>query len=247
MFLDPRTRLFVALAGMFITCLLVGDIIGGKLYQVEVGSLALTISVGMIPFPIVFLLTDLLNEFYGARATRFVTLVGFAMAWLTILILQAAVQVPWAPFTSAADWAGVRPDSFDNIFASSTRILIASTFAYLLAQLVDIGIFHLIKKRTNNRLLWLRATGSTVVSQGIDTVVIQVLAWYGLMPVTSIVSIIVTSYLVKIVIAIGLTPLIYAGHAVVERALGILPVQVASEPGPASEADDDEPEGEPVV
>jgi hypothetical protein len=202
----------------------------------------------MIPFPVVFLLTDLLNEFYGARATRFVTLVGFAMAWLTILVLQVAVHVPWAPFTMAADWTGVRPGSFDNIFASSTRILIASTFAYLLAQLIDIGVFHLIKRRTQGRLLWLRATGSTVVSQGIDTVVIQVLAWYGVMPLSNIVSIIVTSYVVKLVIAIGLTPLIYAGHALVERVLGIRPVQL-SEPEPVSELDEDDEdvEAEPVT
>ncbi len=232
--LDSRVRLFVVLSAMFVTCLLVGDIIGGKLYQAKLGGLALTISVGMIPFPVVFLLTDLLNEFYGKKATRFVTLVGFAMAWLTILILQVAVQVPWAPFTRAADWGGVRPESFHNIFASSTRILVSSTFAYLVAQLVDIGMFNALKKRTGNRLLWLRATGSTVVSQGIDTVVIQFLAWWGVLPVSDIVSIIVTSYLVKVVIAVACTPLIYAGHAVVERSLGIEPVTLDSDGEPAT-------------
>jgi queuosine precursor transporter len=224
--LDGRLKLFVFLAGLFFTCLIVGDLIGGKLYQTEIGGHAVTISVGMIPFPIVFLLTDLINEFYGKRAARFVTTVGFVMAWLTIGVLVLAGQVPFAGFTSAADWSGVNQEAFDRVFGSSTRILMASTAAYLTAQLIDIFIFHLLKERTHGRFLWLRATGSTVVSQGIDTVVIQFLAWYGVMPVSDILSIIVTSYIVKVVIAIALTPAIYAGHALVERGLKLEPIDV---------------------
>lgn len=219
--IDARARLFVFLAATFVTCLLVGDLIGGKLYQVDVGGVALTISVGMIPFPLVFLLTDLLNEFYGKRATRYVTLVGFIMAWLTIATLALAGAVPWAPFTHADDWTGVTAEAFDRVFTSSMRILMASTFAYLVGQLVDIWVFHFLRRRTGGRMLWLRATGSTVVSQGIDTIVIQSLAWYGIMPLADIVSIMVTSYAVKLVAAIALTPLIYAGHAVLERTLGL--------------------------
>lgn len=222
--LDARVKLFVLLAGLFITCLIVGDLIGGKLYRLDAGGLELTISVGMIPFPLVFLLTDLINEFYGARAARWVTTVGFLMAWLTIGVLALATAVPWAPQTTAADWAGVNQPAFDRVFASSTRILVASTAAYLVAQLIDIGIFHLLKRRTHGRLLWLRATGSTVVSQGVDTVIIQFLAWWGIMEIGDIISIILTSYLVKLVIAIALTPAIYAGHALVERGLGLAPM-----------------------
>lgn len=221
--LDARLKLFVFLAGLFITSLIVGDLIGGKLYQVEIAGYPLTISVGMIPFPIVFLLTDLINEFYGKRVARFVTLVGFAMAWFTIAVLAIAAEVPWAPFTSSPDWTGVNQPAFDNIFASSQRILLASTVAYLTAQLIDITVFHFFKRKLHGRFLWLRATGSTVVSQLVDTVVIQFLAWTGVLPVADIVSIIVTSYLVKVIIAIALTPAIYAGHALVERGLGLEP------------------------
>src|SRR5688572_28142783 len=145
--LDARLKLFVFLAGLFVTSLIVGDLIGGKLYQAEIGGLALTISVGMIPFPIVFLLTDLINEFYGKRAARFVTFVGFSMAVFTIVILATADAVPFAGFTEAADWTGVNASSFERIFASSQRILLASTLAYLSAQLVDITIFHFLKRR----------------------------------------------------------------------------------------------------
>jgi queuosine precursor transporter len=224
--LDARVKLFVFLAGLFVTCLIVGDLIGGKLYQTEVGDHVVTISVGMIPFPIVFLLTDLINEFYGQRAARWVTAVGFVMAWLTIGVLQLARAVPIAGFTEAATWHNVNDEAFERVFGSSTRILMASTAAYLLAQLIDIGIFHLLKRRTHGRFLWLRATGSTVVSQGIDTVIIQFLAWYGVMPVGDIVSIIITSYLLKVTVAILLTPAIYAGHALVERGLKLQPIKV---------------------
>lgn len=220
---DARLKLFLFLACLFVTSLLVGDLIGGKLYETEVGGLMLIISVGMIPFPIVFLLTDLINEFYGARVARFVTLVGFVMAWFTILVLIVAGLVPWAPFTQGPDWTGVRQASFDNIFASSRKILICSTVAYLLGQLIDIFIFHALRRRLKGRFLWLRATGSTVVSQFLDTVVINLLVWYGTMPLSNLVSIMATSYLVKLVTAIGLTPLIYGGHALVERGLGMRP------------------------
>jgi uncharacterized integral membrane protein (TIGR00697 family) len=223
--LDARLKLFVFLAGLFITSLIVGDLIGGKLYQVEVAGTPLTISVGMIPFPIVFLLTDLINEFYGKRVARYLTLVGFAMAWFTIAVLAVAEVVPFAPFTAGADWNGINQESFDRVFASSQRILLASTFAYLVAQLIDIAVFHFVKRKLGGRFLWLRATGSTVVSQGIDTVVIQFLAWWGNLPVSTILSIIVTSYLVKVVVAIAVTPLLYAGHALVERGLGLEPAR----------------------
>jgi hypothetical protein len=224
--LDARTKLFLALAGLFLTSLLVGDLIGGKLFQTQLGGLTLTITVGMIPFPVVFLLTDLINEFYGQKAARYLTMVGFAMAWVTILYVQVADQVPFAPFTTGPSWDGVDANSYDRVFMSSTRILMASTAAYLVAQLLDIGIFHALRARTGGKALWLRATGSTLVSQLIDTVLIQFLAWTGRLPVEDIWSIIWTSYLVKVAIAIALTPLLYAAHEIVERRLGIAPVAV---------------------
>lgn len=221
---DRRIVLFLFLTGSFVTALVVGDIIGGKLMDVTVLGHTFTISAGMLPFPLTFLLTDLLNEFYGNRAARLVTWVGFFMAAFAFALITVAVALPWAPFTFDAGWGGMRSEAFDNIFAGSQRILIASMLAYLVAQFVDIGVFHLLKKRTQNRLLWLRATGSTVVSQMIDTIVIQVVAWYGLLPLAKIANVALSSYAVKLAVAIALTPLIYAGHALLERGLGLRPV-----------------------
>jgi queuosine precursor transporter len=227
--LDRRLQLFVLLASLFVTCLLVGDIIGGKLLQLTVGEQAFVISAGMIPFPITFLLTDLLNEFYGKRAARFVTWVGFGMALLAFTLIGVAVEVPFAPFTHEASWQGVTQGAFDNVFAGSKRILFASMVAYLLSQFSDIALFNVLKRRTRGRLLWLRATGSTVVSQLLDTVTVQVIAWWGLLSVPQIGALVLTSYAVKLVVAVGLTPLIYAGHALLERQLGMHPVPLDAE------------------
>lgn len=221
---DRRTQLFIVLAATFVTCLLVGDIIGGKLLEYFGWQISFVISAGLVAFPVTFVITDLLNEFYGHRAARFVTWVGFAMAILGFSIIQVTIALPWPGFTRAAGYDSVTQGSFDAVFASSKRILIASMVAYLIGQFTDIAVFRLLKRLANNKLLWLRSTGSTVVSQLVDTVVVSAVAWWGTSNQARIPSMIGTSYAVKLLIAIGLTPVIYAGHALVERLMGIEPV-----------------------
>lgn len=228
--IDARLKLFVVLAALFCTCLVVGDIIGGKLIEARVLGLTIPLTVGMIPFPVTFLLTDLLNEFYGKQAARFVTWVAFAMAALAFVFLYVALEIPIAEATRAPSWTGVTEAGFDNVFSGSLRMIVASLSAYLVAQFADIGIFHLLRRATQGRMLWLRATGSTVVSQGIDTITIQVVAWYGKMSASDIFAIMLSSYLIKFLIAVGLTPAIYAGHALVERVLELEPQPTDTEP-----------------
>lgn len=223
MFLDKRHKLFLVLAGIFTTCLVVGDIIGGKLIEWSWFGIPFTTTVGMIPFPVTFLLTDVLNEFYGKRAARFVTMVAFAMAVLSFTLVYIGAAAPFAAMTRAPDWNGVTEASFNNVFLGSLRMIVASLCAYLISQFVDIAVFQLLKRRTGGRLLWLRASGSTAVSQLIDTIVITFVAWSGQMPTSKLVSIIYTAYGLKLLIAVGLTPLIYLCHALVERGLGIPP------------------------
>ncbi len=230
--LDRRIALFVTLTGAFVTCLVVGDIIGNKLTQATVYGKAYVISAGMIPFPVTFLRTDLLPEFYGKQAARFVTLVGFACATFTIAVLSVAVQLPWADLTTGADWQGVTKATFDNVFAGSQRILFASLVAYMVAQFTDIAVFHALKRLTRNKLLWARATGSTLISQLIDTGIVQMIAWVGLLPLAEIFGIAVNSYIVKVVIAVSLTPLIYIGHGLLEQVMGIEPVVLDDDGNP---------------
>jgi len=234
--LDRRMQLFVVLAAVFVTSLVVGDLIGVKLFEVHVGSVVAVMSIGMLPFPVTFLLTDILNEFYGKKAARYVTWVGFFMAIFAYAVIAIAVQVPWAPLTRAPDFKGTVESAFNNVFAGSQRILAASMMAYLVGQFADITIFNLLKRTTNNRLLWLRATGSTLVSQLIDTTVVQFVAWTGVLPTATIFSIIYTSYIVKLLIAVGLTPFIYLGHGIVERKLGIKPVVLGADGEPLPES-----------
>lgn len=244
MILDRRIQLFVVLAGLFVTSLVVGDIIGVKLFEVKLGPVLAVMSIGMLPFPVTFLLTDILNEFYGKKAARFVTWVGFGMAVFAFVVIGIAVQVPWAPLTRAPDFSGTVENSFNNVFGGSQRILVASMIAYLVGQFCDIAIFNLLKRVTQNKLLWLRATGSTLVSQLIDTTVVQFVAWTAVLPTATIFNIIFTSYAVKMLVAVGLTPFIYLGHALVERKLGIKPVVLGEdgepiaqpEPGTSTEA-----------
>jgi uncharacterized integral membrane protein (TIGR00697 family) len=226
---DTRSKLFLALAATFVTCLLVGDIMGGKLIQTVLFGHTFTLTVGMIPFPVTFLLTDLLNEFYGKRSARLVTWLGFAMAVIAYLFIFVASAIPIAPMTRAADWGGVTEDAFTRVFVGSQRMIVASMTAYLIAQLVDISVFHALRRMTAERFLWLRATGSTAISQLVDTVVINFVAWFGVLSLSEVVNIIFSSYALKILIAIGLTPLIYAGHAVIERLLALSPAGAAEQ------------------
>jgi uncharacterized integral membrane protein (TIGR00697 family) len=230
MFLDTRHKLFLVLAGIFTTCLVVGDIIGGKLVETNILGFQFTTTVGMVPFPVTFLLTDVLNEFYGQRAARFITLVGFGMAVLSFSFIFLSAAIPFAGFTHAKDWTGVNEASFNNVFLGSMRMIAASLTAYLVSQFVDIGVFHLLKRVTSGKLLWLRATGSTAVSQLIDTITINFVAWSGMMSAGKIINIIYSAYGLKLMIAIGLTPLIYLCHTLVERGLGIQPILIGDAP-----------------
>jgi uncharacterized integral membrane protein (TIGR00697 family) len=229
--LDVRLTLFLYLVGVFLTCLLVGDLIGGKLTEVTIPGIdhTLIFSVGQISFPLTFVLTDILNEFYGRRVVRRVTLLGLAMTGLAFAMLHIAAALPWMDGAHEPGWTGLPPDAWESVFTGATQIQIASMAAFLLGQLLDISIFFAIKRATGNRFLWLRATGSTALSQLIDTVVVTLLGFTALsMDVKW--EMIRTAYLVKLTIAIALTPVIYALHALIERAWGLepAPLEVAS-------------------
>lgn len=231
--LDARMTLFMTLVGVFVTCLVVGNLIGGKLTYLHLFGRDWVISVGEIPFPLTFILTDLVNEFYGRRTAFKVSLLGFAMIGLTVAVIQIANQAAWfPPAYSDPHWgdSNMTPFAFTNVFINAVTIQLASMVAFLIAQGVDIVVFFLVKKLTGNRLLWLRATGSTAISQLIDTVVIVSLAFGTKLDTDTLISIIITSYVVKVTVAVAVTPIIYALHGLLERVWGLhpLPAEVAS-------------------
>lgn len=221
-------KLFVCLAAVFVSCLLLGDITGGKTIATPLGP----ISVGMIPFPVTFLLTDVVNDFYGRRGARFLTLLGFAMAVLAWIFLQLGTVIP------AHESTYFTQAEFEKIFGGSAQLFVASMIAYLLGQFLDIQVFQFWKALTQSKHLWLRATGSTLLSQIVDTVVINVVFWgwtaasdagsfLGKMTFSArwswVFAKIGREYGIKLVVAILLTPAVYAIHAFVIRVLKIEP------------------------
>jgi uncharacterized integral membrane protein (TIGR00697 family) len=213
--LGPAQKLYVYLGAIFVACLLLGDIIGGKTLATPLGP----ISVGIIPFPVTFLLTDVVNDIYGRKGAQFLTWLGFWMAVLAYVVLQVSTWLhpdPSTYFTQA---------EFAKVFGGSAQLFVASVVAYLFGQILDINVFQFWKALTQSRHLWLRATGSTVLSQVIDTVTINVIfwrwtatkewSWIGLK--------IGREYLIKLVVAIALTPAVYAVHTFVVRVMRIEP------------------------
>jgi queuosine precursor transporter len=221
-------KLYVYLAAVFVTCLLLGDVIGGKTISTPLGP----ISVGIIPFPVTFLLTDVVNDFYGRRGARFLTLLGFAMACLAYLVLQVST---WLTPDQSTYFTQVE---FAKIFGGSSQLFIASMIAYLIGQFLDIQVFQFWKALTRSRHLWLRATGSTILSQIVDTVTINVIfwSWAAATDPTSFLGKmsggerwswiwlkIGREYSIKLVVAILLTPVVYAIHAFIVTRLAIAP------------------------
>jgi uncharacterized integral membrane protein (TIGR00697 family) len=208
---DRKQQLYLWLAGLFVAALLTADLIGGKL--VRIGNTDL--SAGMLAFPLTFVLTDVLNEFYGAQAARRVTFLGLGAALFAFLIIYVARVLPASPESPLSG------SHFDTVFGWSARLYAASLTAYLIGQLLDISLFAALRRMTKHRLLWLRATGSTLGSQLIDTFVVTMGLFWGIKPVGFILGLVRDQYLLKILVAVGLTPVIYALHALLLRGLKI--------------------------
>ncbi len=215
--LSAAHKLYVYMGAIFVACLLLGDVIGGKTIGTPLGP----ISVGMIPFPVTFLLTDIVNDFYGRRGARFLTLLGFFMALLAWVLLQVTTLLPvdGSTYFTQAEYA--------KVFGGSAQLFVASMAAYLIGQFLDIHVFQFWKALTESRHLWLRSTGSTILSQAIDTVTINVIfgtvtAGWSRGYITAKIG---REYVIKFVVAVLLTPAIYALHEAIVRGLGIEPEQ----------------------
>ncbi len=228
---SKREKLFLFLACFFVGNAIIAELIGGKLivlgdpnffFDLNLGLLSTQVgpfilSVGVIPWPIVFLSTDLINEYYGKAGVRRITYIAVAMIIYTFVVIYLTM-LP----TAADGISPVTEESYRQVFAQSMWIIVGSIVAFLVAQLVDVLVFHLFRKRTGGKMIWLRATGSTVVSQLIDSIVILGIAFYlpGKINLAQYLGFAVTNYSYKLVIAILITPLIYLGHGLIDRYLG---------------------------
>lgn len=216
---DRRTLLLFVLTGFFVTNALTAEVVGVKLVDVGAGFAPgmFIMSVGVIPWPLVFLATDLVNEFYGVAVVRRISILTAALIAYAFVVMLIAIEVP-----AFAVPGGVDDASFALVFGQSMWIIVGSILAFLIAQIVDVTVFWWVRARTGSRMIWARATGSTVVSQLIDTVVVIGVAFWlpGKLTTDQFLGAVATSYSAKLVIAVALTPLIYLGHWAVERYLG---------------------------
>ncbi len=201
--MDRKQRLFVFLTALFVAALIAGDFIGGKFFVI----FGHTFSAGIIPFPLTFVLTDIVNEFYGTHGARRLTLAGLGAAVFVWATITLALHLPTSPESPISDAV------FRGAFGTSARLYVASLTAYLIGQLLDIAIFHGLRRVTGHRMLWLRSTGSTVLSQIVDSVTVSFVFLIGTRPMPFILSNAAHNYFGKLGMAILLTPLIYAGHA----------------------------------
>jgi queuosine precursor transporter len=208
---DPsrRERVFLVLAGIFLTHAILGELIGGKLFT----TAGYVISIGVIPWPVVFITTDLVNEYYGPKAVQRLTWLAIALIIYVFVLLFICMQVP------AAGISPVDDDSFRTVFGQSMWIIVGSLIAFVISQTLDVKIFVLARKYTAGRMLWLRAVGSTVLSQLIDTFVINSIAFGipGQLAAGEVVELSLTNYTYKFLVALATLPLIYLGHGLIDR------------------------------
>ncbi len=212
LFSTRKEKIFLLLGGFFITNALLGEVIGGKL--LSIGSF--TMSMGIIPWPIVFITTDLINEYFGRDGVKRLT-------WLTTgLIIYLFVMLFIGMSVKAASFSPVTDAQFSAVFGQSQWIIVGSIIAFIVSQFLDVSIFWLLRQRTGKRMIWLRASGSTIFSQLIDTFIVAGIGFYlpGKITFTEYVNTASTGYVFKVLVAVGLTPLIYAGHAIIDNYLG---------------------------
>ncbi len=215
MIVDLKNRkdiVFLVLAGFFITNAIVAELIGGKLVQFFG---LFTQSIGIILWPVIFLLTDLINEYYGKDGVRKLTYITVGLISFTFILLTIALNIPATSFSPVSD------NNFRVVFGQSQWIIVGSIIAFLCSQLIDVYVFWAFKKVTGNKHIWLRATGSTLVSQLVDTFVVQYIAF--VLPGKWLFSDFLVNaswgYAFKLLVALALIPMIYLGHYLIGKFL----------------------------
>jgi len=236
---DKRAVLFFGLGAFLVANAIVAELIGTKLFQLEpvlglplasmnvlgTENLSFVLSAGVLTWPLVFLVTDVVNDYFGVRGVRFLTFATALLITITFGVLWLAIQLPAAEFWRTSYTNDAVPDAqaaFAAIFGQGMNIIVGSLAAFLLAQLVDAVVFRWFKRRTGERRIWLRATGSTLVSQLLDSLVVTwvAFAWFRGVPMAQATAWALTAYVYKFCVAVLATPLIYVAHAAIERWLG---------------------------
>ena len=198
-----KDKFYIILAGIFIASLVTCNLIANKFVTVDLGFKVFIVSAGILPYPLTFLVTDLISELYGQRKANLVVFSGFIASMFVLLFLWLGGQFNAIPSSIIGD------DTYNMVFQNAWRIIAASMVAYLFAQFIDVKIFHFWKKLTNGKHLWLRNNGSTVASQLVDTTLVICILFVGVWETNQIFSAIVDGWLFKMLMAFIDTPIIY--------------------------------------
>ncbi len=238
-------KLFILLGGFFIANAVIAEFIGVKIFSLEstfgfkpfdwsilgVDGLGFNLTAGVLIWPVVFIMTDVINEYYGKKGVRFLSNLAVGLILYAFLMVYLAIVVApndWWQNESgmlSADSAFHISDmdlAFRKVFGQGLWIIFGSVIAFLVGQIVDVYVFQKIKKITGEKKIWLRATGSTLVSQFIDSFAVLIIAFYigSDWDLVRVLAIGLVNYTYKFIMAIILTPMIYLAHFFIERYLG---------------------------
>lgn len=235
---EKRQSLLLALCALFVGFFVTAEILGSKLWGFRLfgfgpDSIGLgdgerfVATTGILAFPLTFVLTDVVNEYFGRKVVRVFTWLAIAVNVILQPVIQLAIRAPAVSFTPGVEAEQIQA-AFSLALGQTWAIVAASLVAFAIAQFVDASVFTWLRHRTGGKLLWLRAQGSTVVSQLIDTAAVIFLAFVVIpsvvgqphMTVGAAAAIAATNYVYKFAIAVAITPLLYLVHWGVERWLG---------------------------
>ncbi len=248
---DKRVRLFILLGGFFIANALIAEFIGVKIFSLEstLGmepfkfiffgeqNLGFNLTAGVLLWPVVFVMTDVINEYFGKRGVQLLSYLAVGLITYAFLMFFIGIGLEPAGFwpTSHID-PGLSESAqnairnkvsdydyaFGLVFGQGLWIIIGSLVAFLIGQIIDVMVFHRIKQLTGEGKVWLRATGSTLVSQFIDSFVVLIIAFYigANWSLGLVLAIGTVNYIYKFMMAVMLTPVIYGAHSLIDNYLG---------------------------
>ncbi len=240
---NRSTKLFLILSGVFVANALIAEVVGVKIFSLEdtvgvprasiplFGSpFSFHLTAGVILWPVVFIMTDIINEYYGPKGVRFLSYLTVVLISYAFIMFNGAIHLSPSEYFSIGNHIDKPDNAFKGIFGQGMWIILGSMVAFLVGQVLDVFVFHRIKKVTGEKNIWLRATGSTLVSQLVDSFVVLFIAFYvgkriqtGQGEPWSLHQVLVAgtgNYIYKFVVAIILTPVIYWIHALIEKYLG---------------------------
>lgn len=236
---NKTTKLFYVLGAFFVANAILAEFIGVKIFTLEgtfgfskanlsifnVENLSFNLSAGVLLWPVVFIMTDIINEYFGKKGVRFLSYTAAGLIAYAFLMVYFAIQLSPADFwieRTTTNGVVNMNSAFNTIFGQGLWIIVGSLIAFLVGQLVDVTVFHYFKSKTGEAKIWLRATGSTLVSQFIDSFVVLFIAFYigAGWDIKLVLAIGVVNYMYKFTVAIVLTPLLYFVHNIIDRYLG---------------------------